>query len=80
MKENETPEKIYLFENPITETPYDRWLSKRSDENNIEYTRTDAFIGKAATWINDNANNYWGTEFVESGEMAEDFRKYMKGE
>lgn len=47
MKANEAPERIYLFENPITETPDDRWLSKRSDEGDIEYTRTDAFIEKA---------------------------------
>jgi hypothetical protein len=46
MKANETPEKIYLFENPISCTPDDRWLSKRSDENDIEYIRTDAFIEK----------------------------------
>lgn len=46
MKVN-APENIYLFENPITGTPDDRWLSKRSDENDIEYTRTDAFIEKA---------------------------------
>jgi hypothetical protein len=46
MKANETPEKIYLFENPISGTPDDRWLSKRSDENDIEYIRTDAFIEK----------------------------------
>ena len=41
------PEKIYIFENPISGTPDDRWLSKRSDEKDIEYTRTDAFIEKA---------------------------------
>ena len=46
MKAN-APEKIYLFENPITETPDDRWLSKRSDENDVEYIRTDALIEKA---------------------------------
>ena len=50
METNKVPEKIYLFENPITETPDDRWLSKRSDENDIEYTRTDAFIEKALKW------------------------------
>lgn len=29
------PEKIYLFENPITEAPDDRWLSTRSDDADI---------------------------------------------
>lgn len=47
MEANKAPEKIYLFENPITEAPDDRWLSKRSDENDIEYVRTDALIEKA---------------------------------
>lgn len=42
----EAPEKIYIFENPITGTPDDRWLSKRSDDEDIEYTRTDAFKEK----------------------------------
>jgi len=51
MKPNEAPEKIYLFENPITETPDDRWLSKRSDDADIEYTRTDAFIEKVEEWL-----------------------------
>ena len=48
------PEKIYLFENPITEAPDDRWLSKRSDKNDIEYVRTDSFMDKAWSWIEDN--------------------------
>ncbi len=43
----ETPEKIYIFENPISGTPDDRWLLKRSDENDIEYTRTDVIVEKA---------------------------------
>ena len=38
------PEKIYLFENPIDNTPDDRWLSKRYCKDDIEYTRTDAII------------------------------------
>ena len=54
MKVNKAPEKIYLFENPITKEYDDRWLSKRSDKNDIEYVRTDAFIDKAWSWIEDN--------------------------
>lgn len=84
MKTNEIPENIYLFENPITETPDDRWLSKRSDENDIEYTRTDAFIEKACEWLDEN----W-TSFVnyddEDGvvyylNLTDKFKNYMKGE
>ena len=85
MKENEAPEKIYLFENTITETPDDRWLSKRSDKNDIEYTRTDAFIEKATEWLRKNADNYtWYDEMEgESGmtdDFINDFKNYMKGE
>ena len=47
MKANEAPEKIYLFENPISNEPDYRWLSKRSGDEDIEYTRTDALIEKA---------------------------------
>ena len=75
MKANEAPEKIYLFDNPITETPDDRWLSKRSDENDIEYTRTDAFIEKACKYL---FENYHGEKL--SLKMIEDFKHYMKGE
>lgn len=49
MKAN-APEKIYLFENPVTETPDDRWLTHRSCDSDIEYIRTDAFIEKALKW------------------------------
>ena len=52
MKANEAPEKIYLFENPINETPDYRWLSKKSCDEDIEYIRTDAFIEKASEWLN----------------------------
>ena len=53
---------------------------ERQTEDDIEYIRTDAFIKKACSWLNDNAIKYWGTEFVDNGEMVEDFRNYMKGE
>lgn len=72
MKTKEALEKIYLFENPITETPDYRWLSKRSDKNDIEYTRTDAFIEKAVNWLINN------TDITPTG--IKNFRKIMKEE
>ena len=86
MKANEAPEKIYLFENPISGTPDDRWLSKRSDDNDIEYIRTDAFIEKAAQFL----YNYNQKQVLKHGARAtlgcgeytinvDEFRKYMKG-
>ena len=86
MKAN-APEKIYLFENPVSDTPDDRWLSKRSDENDIEYTRTDAFIEKACEFISLNVADYidvthkGGIEHLALQERFIDkFRKCMKGE
>ena len=68
--EANAPEKIYLFENPVSSTPDDRWLSKRSCNDDIEYTRTDAFIEKATSYIQQHW--IWNTK------MIEDFKKYME--
>ena len=71
------PEKIYLFENPISNEPDDRWLSKKSEDKDIEYTRTDAFIEKACEWLRNNfrnyANNALGIEY-----LINDFKATMK--
>ena len=85
MKANEASEKIYLFENPISGTLDDRWLSKRSDDEDVEYVRKDAFIEKACGWLEDNASNYiiehpFGSDVdFEEDKMIEDFKKYMRG-
>jgi hypothetical protein len=85
MKANEAPEKIYLFEDPITGTPDYRWLSKRSDNNDIEYTRTDAFIEKTEKWLNEHILDYvyakeWGQGVGVEGELFDDLKEYIKGE
>ena len=72
------PEKIYFFENPITEAPDDRWLSKRSDKNDIEYVRTDSFMDKAWSWIEDNMLS--SNQQDKSHFYYEQFINYMKGE
>lgn len=74
MKVNKAPEKIYLFENPITKAPDDRWLSKRSDKNDIEYVRTDAFIEKAEGWLREVQKG-----FILTDKDITDFINYMKG-
>ena len=80
----EAPEKIYLFENPIDNTPDDRWLSKRYCKDDIEYTRTDAFIEKACENLKklmyDNLmfqGRLHREEIINS--FIEDFKNYMKG-
>lgn len=79
MKANKALEKIYLFENPITETPDDRWLSKRSDDEDIEYTRTDTFIEKACEFIAENMKCFGYTTQTKA-KFIKEFRNYMKGE
>ena len=79
------PEKIYLFENPIINEPDDRWLSKRSDENDIEYTRTDAFIEKSEKYlenqfIKDVSVLYSGVVNINFSTAIKNFVNYMKGE
>ena len=76
MKAN-APEKIYLFENLISGTPDDRWLSKRSDDNDIEYIRKDVFIEKAVEWLKLYILNH---DNIDVYQIGEDFKNYMKGE
>lgn len=73
MKANEVPEKIYLVIDPV-------WGSmsvnyNRNDTNNIEYTRTDAFIEKAENYLRNKCQRFILTE-----KDIEDFVKFMKGE
>ena len=74
MKANEAPEKIYLFENPITETPDERWLSSKSCEEDIQYTRTDVIIKEVCEWLK---TNY--TEFLDSSRLGINIERLVKG-
>ena len=72
--EANVPEKLYLFEGePILAN-----RSKKLLGADIEYTRTDAFIGKACEWLEPVLKNYAG--YYAGAETLGDFRKYMKGE
>ena len=46
MKANEAPDKIWM-----SKENHSVWLMNPNSTRYIEYTRTDAFIEKAATWI-----------------------------
>ena len=84
----EAPEKLYLFENPIDDTPDYRWLSKKSCDDDIEYVRKDAFIKKVINFLDYKlddvvATRVYGTiipRHVAKQELFEDLEKYMKGE
>lgn len=76
MKANEAPEKLYM-----------NWVNYPLEEIQVEYTRTDAFIEKAAEFL----YNYNQKQVLKHGARAtlgcgeytinvDEFRKYMEGE
>lgn len=84
MKANEAPEKIYIHK-----SQYWGLMANEHNitKNGIEYTRTDAFIEKAAEFL----YNYNQKQVLKHGARAtlgcgeytinvDEFRKYMKGE
>ena len=85
MKANEAPEKIYVDSKAIGDNISTTVrITPQDYPTCTEYTRTDAFIEKAAKWINDNAVK-WAANIRVHGHkvtelMNEDFKKYMKGE
>lgn len=83
----EAPDKIYrtttYLDNDKGKTLWKEAPVKGAE--NIEYTRTDAFIDKAAIWFNDNfrANDEYGVasySFETEDEMFKNFIEYIKGE
>ena len=76
MKANEAPEKIYLQEPTKVRT-------EKKYDNDVEYTRTDAFIEKAEKWLNEHILDYvyakeWGQGVGVEGELFEDFKNAME--
>ena len=89
MKANEAPEKIYITNFDIEALPKDeqlseRWHEVRTQDTDIEYTRTDAFIEKACDAYCKVCGHYAHTTPTYICRQACDyfmkFRKYMKGE
>ncbi len=74
MESNEAPDKVYLLFNRPYLVDYTKLNKRRCDEE-VEYTRTDAFIKNACEFLFDN---YHGEKL--SLRMIENFRKYLKGE
>lgn len=68
----EAPENIYVSQHSGLH------FYKKQNDNDIEYTRTDAFIEKAckffAPYIQDNSGGY------DRAFIIDNFKKYMKGE
>lgn len=76
MKANEAPDKIYIFDNPILDFTK---LSVKQGDDDIEYTRTDAFIEKALKWYcldcecNDNCRAEHRCFF------RQEYKRYLEG-
>ena len=85
MKANEAPEKLYLHPT-VKNNIGASWLKFPLTNEDVEYTRTDAFIEKALAYLNEKFyfnNAFYGivsTDFNAMEEMYEDFRNYMKRE
>ena len=75
MKANEAPDKIYVHvkDGKVCNT----WNSEWIGVNDIEYTRTDAFIEKACEWLKEQ-DEMVGVSFEE--DFIERFKNYIKGE
>ena len=73
MEANESPEKLYLIQ-------HNRLICYcRNNNEDIEYTRTDAFIEKACEWLTDNLLHYWGQiNANDTDEFIDNFRKAME--
>jgi len=72
----EEPEKLYFGEHD--KSVLDIFSTKESD-NEVEYTRTDAFIEKAENFIYSALNDgIMGTANIE--DFMRLFKKYMEGE
>ena len=76
----EAPEKIYLRHNHKGDIGAG-WLTFPLINNDIEYTRTDAFVEKAKKWF-EKQNEWFGPNRNRHCDLNdfEDFRNYMKGE
>lgn len=73
MKAIEAPEKIYIPTILVANTV------RYKEEGSIEYTRTDAFIEKAVSFIR-NCTTYDGLGYKAKCVNVEEFKKEMKGE
>jgi len=78
MKANEAPEKLYILFNRPHNVDYTK-LNKRRYEEEVEYTRTDAFIEKALKWYcldcecNGNCNADYKCFF------RQEYKRYLEG-
>lgn len=85
MKANGTPEKIYLSSKQRPDKEIFYVFATPVENDDIEYTLTDAFIEKACKWIKEFNNHHHIMRYSDScepplSEITEWFKNYMKGE
>ena len=90
MKANEAPKKIYLQvcgdcnDNDCVNCKFEdvednvTWCKDKIFEEDIEYTRTDAFIEKACKFLKDRIEHDSIDYPMATKHLIEDFKKYMK--
>lgn len=78
MKANEAPKKIYMPNELLSE----EW-TRHIEGEDIEYTRTDAFVDKASEWLRENflfdEAGYCKTNIYSTESMIYNFKKYIRG-
>jgi len=80
----EVPEKIFISPNVFNLGEQVTKVLTTKYRDNIEYTRTDAFIEKACDFIKANIDHYIGHYLNDDDtylddSFIEDFKKYMEG-
>lgn len=75
MKAN-APEKVYMLKHiDYSDRRILNVFTEKENNNDIEYTRTDAFIEKAEGWLREFQKG-----FILTDKDITDFINYMKGE
>lgn len=78
MKANEAPERVYLDSRKTWQKTFYDYFTIKAKANDIEYTRTDAFVEKALAFIR-SCTTYDGLGYKAKCVNIEEFKKYMKG-
>lgn len=83
----DAPKKIYVPTCPLSESGLEEfWVNHKTFNDDVEYTRTDAFIEKACEWLSkhfyDGCYQFYDNDgmWIDADSMIEDFKNYMKGE
>ena len=88
MKANEAPEKVYLDSRKAWQKTFYDYFTIKAKKNDIEYTRTDAFIEKALEFLDGCIPDYIDLTHanvdtfinVDNKRFIDEFRKHMEGE